>query len=68
MSALGKQFDWHTEHNPDTGVTYHVHKPTGFKVWNTLHSRHKWEIKGGPYHAEVFQTLSEAKRRIESHE
>lgn len=68
MSNLGRQFTWRKEYDADTGETHYVHGPSGVKILNTLHTRHKWEIRGGSHHAEVFKTLSEAKKRIESTE
>jgi hypothetical protein len=61
--------DWTKEHHEDTGVTYHVHGPSGVKVWNTYRTvAHKWEIlgEGSGVHGEIFRTAQEAKHRVET--
>jgi hypothetical protein len=61
--------DWTKEHNKDTGVTYHVHGPSGVKVWNTYRTTaYKWQIEGpgSGIHGEVFKTAQEAKSHVES--
>lgn len=59
--------DWTKEHNKSTGVTYHVHGPSGVKVWNTYRTNaYKWEIEGSRAHGEVFKTAQEAKHRVET--
>jgi len=59
--------DWTKEHHEDTGVTYHVHGPSGVKVWNTYRTTaYKWQIEGSTAHGEVFKTAQEAKHRVET--
>jgi hypothetical protein len=59
--------DWTKEHDKDTNVTYHVHGPSGAKVWNTYNAAHKWQIEGSSLHGEIFKTAQEAKSRVEAH-
>jgi outer membrane protein TolC len=57
---------WTTTHEPDTGVTYHVHGPSGGRIFNTYSTTHKWQIVGTANHGEVFKSLQEAKHQVES--
>jgi hypothetical protein len=59
--------DWTKHHDADSGITHHVHAPSGGSVFNTLRGTHKWQIKGTVNHGEIFKSLQEAKHRVESY-
>jgi hypothetical protein len=58
--------DWSKHHDENSGITYHVHGPSGGKVFNNLTGSHKWEIRGTSSNGQIYTTLQEAKNHIET--
>jgi len=58
--------DWSKEHDENSGITYHVHGPSGGKVFNNLTGSHKWEVKGSGITGQVHKSLQEAKNAVET--
>jgi hypothetical protein len=58
--------DWSKHHNESSGITYHVHNPSGGKVFNNLTGSYKWEIRGTSSNGQIYKSLQEAKNHIET--
>ena len=58
--------DWSKQHDENSGITYHVHVPSGGKVFNNLQGAYKWQIHGTVNHGEIYKSLQEAKNRVET--
>jgi hypothetical protein len=58
--------DWSKEHDDNSGITYHVHGPSGAKVFNNLTGSYKWEVKGSGITGRIHKTLQEAKNAVET--
>jgi hypothetical protein len=58
--------DWSKQHDENSGITYHVHGPSGGKVFNNLTGSYKWEVKGSGITGQVHKSLQEAKNAVET--
>jgi hypothetical protein len=66
MSNLSKkQFPWTKHYDEQSGITWHIHKDSGHKVYNTLTGKHRWQIVGGSHHGELHTSLGDAKKVVE---